>query len=140
MKESLTFSNNIFYIFLWNSPKEMVNFILISTWIFWELYEPTLAALLTLEYFQSCHKENLYNITITSKAFLKTVTMIKNVHFFLLLWKKYPAIKLNLSFYFLYWKVINPFTANAPYHIETNQLICIANQLIGFYVMGNVGR
>ena len=35
---------------------------------------------------------------------------------------------------------INPLTTNVPYHIETSQLICIANQLTGFYMMGNIGR
>ena len=29
---------------------------------------------------------------------------------------------------------------NVPHHIETSQLICIANQFIGFYMMGNIGR
>ena len=29
---------------------------------------------------------------------------------------------------------------NVPHYIETSQLICIANQLIDFYVMGNIGR
>ena len=34
---------------------------------------------------------------------------------------------------------INPLTTNAPHHIETSQLIYIANQLTGFYMMGNIG-
>ena len=33
-----------------------------------------------------------------------------------------------------------PLTTNDPYHIETSQLICIENQLTGFYMMGNIGR
>ena len=36
--------------------------------------------------------------------------------------------------------IFNPLTANAHYHMETSQLICIANQLTGFYMMGNIGR
>ena len=32
------------------------------------------------------------------------------------------------------------FTTNVPNHIETSQLIYIANQLTGFYMMGNIGR
>ena len=32
----------------------------------------------------------------------------------------------------------NPLTINAPYHIETSQLIWIANQLAGFYMMRNI--
>ena len=28
---------------------------------------------------------------------------------------------------------------NVPHHIETSQLICIANQLTGFCRMGNIG-
>ena len=35
---------------------------------------------------------------------------------------------------------INPLTTNVPHQIETSQLICIANQLTGFYLMGNIGR
>ena len=30
--------------------------------------------------------------------------------------------------------------SNVPYHIETSQLICSANQLTGFYMMRNTGR
>ena len=36
--------------------------------------------------------------------------------------------------------VINPLTTNVPHHIETSQLICRANQLAGFYMLGNIGR
>ena len=35
---------------------------------------------------------------------------------------------------------LNPLTTIVPNHIETSQLICIANQLTGFYMMGNIGR
>ena len=31
------------------------------------------------------------------------------------------------------------FETNVSRHIETSQLICIANQLTGFYVTGNIG-
>ena len=34
---------------------------------------------------------------------------------------------------------INPLTTSVPHHIETSQLICIANQLTGFCMMGNIG-
>ena len=30
----------------------------------------------------------------------------------------------------------NPLTTNASHHIETSPLICIANQLTGFYMTG----
>ena len=40
------------------------------------------AAWITLEYFQSCHKENLHNTTITSKILLKNFAMMQNVHNF----------------------------------------------------------
>ena len=33
----------------------------------------------------------------------------------------------------------NPLTTNVPHHIETSQLICSANQLTGFYMMGDIG-
>ena len=35
---------------------------------------------------------------------------------------------------------VNPLTTNVPHHIETSQLICIVNQVTGFYMMGNIGR
>ena len=35
---------------------------------------------------------------------------------------------------------LNPLTANVPHHTETSQFICRANQLTGFYMMGNIGR
>ena len=36
--------------------------------------------------------------------------------------------------------VFNPLTTNVLHHIETGQMICNANRLTGFYIMGNVGR
>ena len=33
----------------------------------------------------------------------------------------------------------NPLTTSVPHHIETRRLICSANQLTGFYMMGNIG-
>ena len=36
-------------------------------------------------------------------------------------------------------KTVNLLMTNVPHLIETSQLICIANQLIGFYMMGNIG-
>ena len=41
---------------------------------------------------------------------------------------------------FKFFRDINPLTTNVPYHIETSQLICTANQVTGFYIMGNSGR
>ena len=32
----------------------------------------------------------------------------------------------------------NPLTTDVPQHIETSQLICYANQLPGFYMMGTL--
>ena len=34
----------------------------------------------------------------------------------------------------------NPIKTNVVEHIETSQLICNANQLTGFYMMGSIGR
>ena len=34
----------------------------------------------------------------------------------------------------------NPLTTSVSHQIETNQLICRANQLSGFYMMENIGR
>ena len=36
--------------------------------------------------------------------------------------------------------IFNPLTTNVPCHIESSQLICNANQLTGFYMMGNIAR
>ena len=36
--------------------------------------------------------------------------------------------------------IINPLTTNVRHHIENSQLICNANKLFGFYMMGNIGR
>ena len=54
----------------------------------------------------------------------------------------------RLSLYFLsislmtscFLELINPLTTNVPRHIETSELICYANKLTGFYMMGNIGR
>ena len=35
---------------------------------------------------------------------------------------------------------VNPLTTNVPHHIGTSQLIWIANQLTGFFMMWNIGR
>ena len=34
----------------------------------------------------------------------------------------------------------NPLTTSDPHHKETSQLICNANQLTGFYMMGDIDR
>ena len=41
---------------------------------------------------------------------------------------------------FPYFFIFNPLTTNVPHHIEASQLICNANQLNGFYMIGNIGR
>ena len=35
--------------------------------------------------------------------------------------------------------LFNPLTTNVPLHLETSLLICNANQLTGFYMMGYIG-
>ena len=35
--------------------------------------------------------------------------------------------------------MVNPLTTNVSHHVETSQLIRSANQLTGFYMMGNTG-
>ena len=37
------------------------------------------------------------------------------------------------------YRIFNPLMTNVPYHVETSHLICIANHLTGFYMMGNIG-
>ena len=34
--------------------------------------------------------------------------------------------------------LLNSLKANVPHHTETSQLICSANQLTGFYMIGNI--
>ena len=36
--------------------------------------------------------------------------------------------------------ILTQLMTNVPHHIETSQLICIANQLTGFYMIENIGR
>ena len=36
-------------------------------------------------------------------------------------------------------KVLTHWRPNVPHDIETSRLICNANQLTGFYLMGNTG-
>ena len=36
--------------------------------------------------------------------------------------------------------IINPLTTSVPHHTETSELICMANQFTGFYMMRNIGR
>ena len=33
----------------------------------------------------------------------------------------------------------NPLTTNVPHHVETSQLICNANELTGYYMLGSIG-
>ena len=51
----------------------------------------------------------------------------------------YPLMSVR-ELFFSCLILLNPLTASVPHHIETSQLICIANQLTGFYFMGNIGR
>ena len=36
--------------------------------------------------------------------------------------------------------LINPLVTNVPHHIETSELISNVDKLIGFYMVGNIGR
>ena len=40
----------------------------------------------------------------------------------------------------MFFKIHDQLTTNLLNHIETTHMICIANQLTGFYMMGNTGR
>ena len=48
---------------------------------------------------------------------------------------------IHLFSLFTFWELL-PFgiMTNVCHHLETSQLICSANQLTGFYMMGNTGR
>ena len=67
------------------------------------------------------------NDDVTELSYLQNLTI----------YNRYYAYLLQVSVNFL---PLNPLTTNASHHIETSQLICIANQLTGFYIMGNIGR
>ena len=51
---------------------------------------------------------------------------------------KFSQFGLNFVKYLLQY--INPLTTNVPHDIETSHLIYKANQLTGFYMMGNIDR
>ena len=51
----------------------------------------------------------------------------------------YKEIMTGMKIMVFVVKIFNPLMTNVPHHIETSQLICIANQLTGFYRMGNIG-
>ena len=38
-----------------------------------------------------------------------------------------------------HWEKVDPLTTSVAFHIETNRLICIANQVTGFYMKNNTG-
>ena len=37
-------------------------------------------------------------------------------------------------------RTLNPLATNVPNHTETNKFVWIANQLTGFYMIGNTGH
>ena len=53
--------------------------------------------------------------------------------FLLVFFKTFNFVPVFSSLYFNRDQYLNPSTNNVPHHIETTQLICIANQLTGFY-------
>ena len=54
---------------------------------------------------------------------------------------KNTNMKGSVLFYIRFkYHSFNPLTTNVPHHIETSQLICGTNQLICFYMIGNIGR
>ena len=54
--------------------------------------------------------------------------------------KKIKFSQFGLTFVKYLHQYINPLTTNVPHHIETSHLICKANQLTVFYIMGNIDR
>ena len=75
-----------------------------------------------------------------SGIFIANFKLISNIILVFPLWtlNRFAGI---LSFFILLSRasLFNPLTTNVPHHIETSQLICIANQLTGFYIMGIIG-
>ena len=49
-----------------------------------------------------------------------------------------PCFCLNPSVEII--EAINPLTTSVFHYVETSQLICSANQLTGFQMLGNTGR
>ena len=46
---------------------------------------------------------------------------------------------LSVNKFWVYKGLVNPLTTDVPNDIEISQVICIINQLTGFYMMGNTG-
>ena len=46
--------------------------------------------------------------------------------------------EIAVSFLFKLFYHFNQLVTNASHHTETSQLICDANELTGFYMMGNI--
>ena len=46
--------------------------------------------------------------------------------------------EIAVSFLFKLFYHVNQLVTNASHHTETSQLICDANELTGFYMMGNI--
>ena len=76
-------------------------------------------------------RDNFNSCLAINLAFIKTLLLLKNTLIHVC------ALKNLFSLFFV---VSNPLTTNAPRHIETIQLIYNANQLTGFYIMGDIGR
>ena len=54
-------------------------------------------------------------------------------------WISFRKVRVDFEQVFTTQKFsINTFTTNIHHHIETNQLICIANELIGFYMVRSI--
>ena len=66
------------------------------------------------------------NLAFSDYSILKNNLVLHNPHF-----TREGVFLLQLYAYLL--------TTNVPHHIETSQLVCIANQVTGLYMMGNSG-
>ena len=77
------------------------------------------------------HSEVLFNVKLKVVGH-RPALLIKN-------WLQ-GSVPNFLSTYFVepLWALLKPLTINVAHHIETSQLIYIANQLTGFYMMGTL--
>ena len=66
--------------------------------------------------------------------------MFQRRNFLALEWSMFMLILHVISSAPNYDLLLNPLTTSVSHHIQNSQLICITNQLTGFYMMENIGR
>ena len=87
--------------------------------------------------------QNWYQNVLGCKTRKKTTLKIKTAK----LNQAIDSVALEIGIWSL-WKrnvmgnidLLHPLATSVPHHLETSQLICRANQLTDFYMIGNISR